>query len=107
MKSYCHILILPKDIKIEYLKKLSVVDLINLSNTDKSFNSLLKDEYIINSLVNYYKLNNYQPKIISFKELVTVMLSKLTPKEIYYLYTDYKFIEPYLDDLRITIKNYY
>jgi hypothetical protein len=89
---------LPKDIQLEYLKELSVIDLINIYNTDKSFNKLLNDQYIINSLVTYYQLNNYQPQITTFKALIIAILSRLTPKEIYYLYNEYPFIEPYLND---------
>jgi hypothetical protein len=103
MSSY-NIQRLPKDVQLEYLKELSPVELISLYNTDKYFNNLLRQQYTINSLIKHYQLNDYDPKITTFKELIIVLFSKLNPKDIYYLYNKYPFIEPYLNDLRITVK---
>jgi hypothetical protein len=74
---------LPKDVQLEYLKELSAIDLLNLYNTNNYFNKLLKNEDTIKSLINYYGLNNNQPKITTLMELIIGLLPRLTPKEIY------------------------
>jgi hypothetical protein len=94
---------LPRDIQIEYIKNLSPIDLLYLYETNTYYRDLLDDHDVLNRLATYYQIN---VQITLFDDLIISLLAKLSPKEIYDLYIQYPFIEPYLNNLQITIKFY-
>ena len=94
---------LPKEVQVNYLTQLSIDELVYFYNVDTGYRNLLNNKFVINQLAEIYDVTMDKP-ITTFKELITQILWKLTPLEIYDLYMSNESLGEYMNDLRITAK---
>ena len=94
---------LPKEIQVNYLTQLSIDELVYFYNVDTGYRNLLNNKYVIDQIAITNDVNLDKP-LLTFKELITRILWKLTPLEIYDLYVTNENLLPYMNDLRIISK---